>query len=57
MTSSFILSFTLGVSTAMGGNPLTDAFGVIGLVASAPLIAIQILGLIYSKKSQKKGGE
>lgn len=54
MTSSFILSYTLGAATVFGGNPLTDGFGVIALVASAPLIAIQILGLIYSKKGKEK---
>ena len=54
MTSSFILSYTLGASTILGGNPLTDGFGVIALVASAPLIAIQILGLVYSRKGKEK---
>lgn len=54
MTSSFILSYTLGAATVLGGDPLTDGFGVIALVASAPLIAIQILGLIYSKKGKEK---
>lgn len=54
MTSTFILSFTLGASAATGGNPITDAFGVIALVAMTPLIAIQILGLIYKKKSKQQ---
>ena len=54
MTSSFILSYTLGAATVLGGNPLTDGFGVIALVASAPLITIQILGLIYAKKGKEK---
>ncbi|MBQ0167379.1 MAG: DUF1538 domain-containing protein [Treponema sp.] len=54
MTSTFILSFTLGASQASGGNPLTDAFGVIALVAMTPLIAIQVLGLIYSHKGGAK---
>jgi len=53
MTSTFILSFTLGASAATGGNPITDAFGVIALVAMTPLIAIQILGLIYKKKKRQ----
>jgi hypothetical protein len=57
MTTSFILSFALGASNALGGNPLVDAFGVIGLVAAAPLVAIQILGLIFAKKSAKQGKE
>ena len=60
MTTTFILSFTLGISNALGGNPLTDAFGVIALVAMAPLITIQILGILYTYKAEKsaakKGG-
>ena len=54
MTSTFILSFTLGASQASGGNPAVDAFGVIALVAMTPLIAIQILGIIFKIKSEKK---
>lgn len=53
MTSTFILSFTLGASAATGGNPAVDAFGVISLVAMTPLIAIQILGIIFKIKSRK----
>lgn len=53
MTTTFILSFMLGISNASGGNPLTDAFGVIALVAMAPLITIQILGILYARKAEK----
>lgn len=53
MTSTFILSFTLGASSASGGNPVTDAFGVIALVAMTPLIAIQILGISYKFKLRR----
>ena len=53
MTSPFILSFTLGAAIACGGNPVTDAFGVIALVAMTPLIAIQILGIIFRIKGGK----
>lgn len=53
MTSTFILSFTLGVSSATNMTSATDAFGVIALVAMTPIIAIQILGLIFKKKSKK----
>ncbi|MBQ7159637.1 MAG: DUF1538 domain-containing protein [Treponema sp.] len=52
MTSTFILSFTLGASSASGGNPAVDAFGVIALVAMTPLIAIQLLGLVYKARSK-----
>lgn len=53
MTSTFILSFTLGASAATGGNPAVDAFGVIALVAMTPLIAIQILGIVFKVKSKR----
>lgn len=53
MTSTFVLSFTLGASQASGGNPAVDAFGVIALVAMTPLIAIQILGIVFRLKSNK----
>ncbi|MBQ1869233.1 MAG: DUF1538 family protein, partial [Treponema sp.] len=53
MTSTFILSFTLGASLACGGNPVTDAFGVIALVAMTPLIAIQLLGIIFRLKQRR----
>ncbi len=54
ITSTFVLSFTLGASKSVGGS--TDAFGVIALVAMMPLIAIQLLGIIYQRKKSKKGG-
>ena len=53
MTSTFILSFTLGASAASGGNPAVDAFGVIALVAMTPLIAIQILGMVFKVKNER----
>ncbi len=53
MTSTFILSFTLGAAVAGGGDPVTDAFGVIALVAMTPLIAIQILGIVFKIKNRK----
>ena len=53
MTSTFILSFTLGASQASGGNPAVDAFGVIALVAMTPLIAIQVLGVVYGIKTKR----
>lgn len=49
MASTFILAFTLGASGGLGGNPITDAFGVIALIAMTPLIAIQLLGMLYAR--------
>ena len=54
MTSGFILPFAIGVCVAMQGSDavLRDAFGVVALVAMAPLITIQLLGFraIISRK-------
>lgn len=52
MTSTFLLPLAMGACTALGGNVVTDAFGVVALVALAPLIAIQIMGLLYSRKAK-----
>ncbi len=54
ITSTFVLSFTLGAARSAGGS--TDAFGVISLVAMMPLIAIQLLGILYNKKTAKIKG-
>ena len=53
MTSTFLLPLAMGACTAVGGNVVTDAFGVVAMVALAPLIAIQIMGLVYAHKSKK----
>lgn len=55
MTSTFLLPLCIGVSEASGGNIMTDAFGVVALVAMTPLIAIQIMGIVYKLKSRKSG--
>lgn len=53
MTSTFLLPLSIGTCTAVGGNLMTDAFGVVALVALTPLIAIQIMGLVYNFKTAK----
>lgn len=53
MTATFLLPFAIGVSQALGGNIVTDAFGLVAMVAMTPLIAIQIMGLIYQIRSRK----
>ncbi|QOX64592.1 DUF1538 domain-containing protein [Anoxybacterium hadale] len=50
MTATFLLPFTMGACEAVGGNILTDAFGVVAMVAMTPLITIQVMGLIYNFK-------
>ena len=56
MTSTFLLPLAMGACTALGGNVVTDAFGIVALVALAPLIAIQIMGIIYSLKLKANAG-
>jgi len=50
MTSTFLLPFALGTCAGVGGNIMTDAFGIVAMVAMTPLIVIQILGVIYGRK-------
>ena len=54
MTSTFLLPLSIGVCKALGGNLMTDAFGVVALVALTPLIAIQLMGLVYKLKTAKR---
>ncbi len=53
MTATFLLPFAVGACKAIGGNIVEDAFGVVAMVAMTPLIAIQILGLVYRLKQGK----
>ncbi len=52
MTSTFLLPLAMGSCMGVGGNVVTDAFGVVALVALSPLITIQLMGLIYAHKSK-----
>ncbi len=53
MSTTFILPFAIGACETLGGNVLTDAFGIVAMVAMTPLIAIQVMGL-YSEIKRKK---
>ncbi|GIN73667.1 hypothetical protein J14TS2_41420 [Bacillus sp. J14TS2] len=58
MTATFILAFVQGAAEAVeGANVLIDGFGMIAMVAMTPLIALQILGLVFKLKSKKGGLE
>jgi hypothetical protein len=59
MTSGFILPFAIGACVSMQGaeSVLADAFGVVALVAMAPLITIQLLGfrgIVAERVSEKR---
>ena len=53
MTATFLLPFAMGACEALGGNIITDAFGIVAMVAMTPLITIQIMGLIFKIKENK----
>lgn len=48
MSTTFILSFIMGIS---GSAEL--GFGVVGMIAMSPLVAIQILGVVFKVKERK----
>ena len=50
MTAAFLLPFAQGACAAVGGNIVTAAFGVVAMVAMTPLIAIQVLGVVYQAR-------
>ena len=52
MATTFLLPFAMGACSAVGGNIVTDAFGVVAMVAMTPLITIQSLGLIYRLRTK-----
>ena len=59
MMSAFVLPLCIGACSVI--NPMnaasaimSDAFGCVAFVAMAPIITIQITGLIYSIKSKRR---
>jgi Protein of unknown function (DUF1538). len=56
MTATFILAFAQGAAASIeGANVLIDGFGLIAMVALMPIIALEILGLIFKIKTVKGG--
>lgn len=53
MAATFMLPLTVGASSALGGNILTDAFGLVAMVAMMPLITIQVMGMVFVVKTSK----
>lgn len=58
LTSTFILPFAVGVCVALVGpeSVMTDAFGIVAMVAMTPLITIQALGFkaIVTKRVRER---
>ena len=52
MTTTFLLPLAMGACSAVGGNIMTDAFGIVAMVAMTPLITIQLMGYIGLRKER-----
>ena len=52
MTATFLLPFAMGACSAVGGDLMTDAFGIVAMVAMTPLVTIQLLGVLYQRKTR-----
>lgn len=49
MTVTFVLAVALGLAAALEGrDPVLDGFGLIALVALAPILSLMIFGTIYT---------
>ena len=46
LNASLLIRNLRGACVAVGGNIVTDAFGVVAMVAMTPLITIQLLGIL-----------
>jgi hypothetical protein len=55
MTVTFILAIAVGSASVIEGrDPIIDGFGMISLVALAPIIAVLVLGLLYNRKESSE---
>ena len=43
----------MGACMTLGGDVVTDAFGIVTMVAMTPLVTIQCLGLMYMWKRRR----
>lgn len=49
MTVTFVLAVALGIASAIDGrDPILDGFGLIALVAMAPILSVMTLGMIVT---------
>lgn len=54
MTATFILAIAVGTASELEGrNPLIEGFGLVSLVALAPVLAVLVLGMVYQYHEQK----
>lgn len=58
MTVTFIMAIAVGAADVIEGrDAILDGFGLISLVALAPILSVITLGLLYKRKESKKDSE
>ena len=50
MTATFLLPLAMGACSAVGGDILSDAFGIVAMVAMTPLVILQLIGAVYQRR-------
>lgn len=59
MTATFVLALAVGAAEALGRDPLISGFGLVALVAMAPILSIMLVGVIMrlrERSHHKKEG-
>lgn len=54
MAATFIFPFAIGACSTLGNSIILNAFGLVAFIALTPLISIQILGIVYKCKINKR---
>ena len=58
MTVTFVMAIALGLAEAMEGrSAVQDGFGLIALVALAPILSVMAVGLLLTMKSKRRNNE
>ncbi|SHG01921.1 DUF1538 domain-containing protein [Ornithinibacillus halophilus] len=53
MTATFMLALFVGIANVTEGrDPLQDGFGMVALVALAPILSVLTLGILYNRKER-----
>lgn len=53
LTSAFLLPISIGICLSTGTNVMTGAFGISAFISLAPLITIQLIGILYKYKDKR----
>ncbi|WP_138418937.1 DUF1538 domain-containing protein [Aquibacillus sediminis] len=55
MTATFILAMFVGIASVTDGrDPLLDGFGMVALVALAPILSVLTLGILFGRKEKSQ---